>query len=391
MRIGIDGSCWGNRRGFGRFTRCLVPEMARRHPSHEYVLLTATTGDGTEDASVDGVETVPVALAAAPSTAAGAGSSRSIGDLLRCTSAATRLRCDVFFFPASYSYFPVLRSPVVVTVHDAIAEQLPHLTLATRGDRLRWRLKQAAALRQARVVITVSEASRRAITTELAVDPGRVRVIREAPASCFRSVGPERRADLLARFGLAPGDRYVVYVGGISPHKNLLVLLDAFCQVASDHADVRLLLVGDAEDDPFLSSASSVRRAAAASPVAERITLTGYVSDDELAALYSGALATCLPSLGEGYGLTAAESAACGTPVVASADPALVELLGDAGLYADAGTPSGFAEHLAALATDPSYRRARGRAASERATAWSWAAAADTTVAVLEEVAGRHG
>lgn len=393
MRIGIDGSCWANRRGFGRFTRGLISEMVERDHHNAYVMLvdSVSRADPALPGLPDGLPIEEVTLGAAPAAAAGATTSRSVRDLLRMSRAARRTSCDVFFFPASYSYFPVVSAPVVVTIHDAIAERLPELTLPSFADRLRWRLKQRAALMEARAVLTVSDASRSAITEALRVRPERLHVIREAPDPIFRHQPPAARAELLRRFGLSGADRYLLYVGGISPHKNLGVLIEAFELVAADDPCVRLLLVGDADDDPFLSSATSIRAAVDRSPARTRIELTGRVSDQELVALYSGAAATALPSLGEGFGLTAAESAACGTPVVTSRDPALVELLGDAGLYADARQPLELAEHFAALLADPTARKAASIAVSRRASDWSWATAADATVALLEEVARSRG
>lgn len=393
MRIGIDGSCWSNRRGFGRFTRGLVGEMARRAGDAECVLLLdSVSAADPELRPIDPALAVEVApVRAAPARSAAAAGARSVGDVVRMGRAARRLRPDVFFFPATYSYFPVGTAPVVVTVHDAIAERLPHLTLPSTGDRVRWWLKQRAALREARAVVTVSNASREAIVRTLRVDPDVLHVIREAPDPQFRHWPDDRRRqEVLARFGLGGGDPFVLYVGGISPHKNVELLVQAFGLVAPDVPTLRLVLVGDIADDPFLSSASDVRGAIDRSPAAERIQLTGYVSDEELVALYSASVASALPSLGEGFGLTAAESCACRTPVVASRDPALVELLGDAGLYADADDPKGFADHLRSLVVDRDGRERAAAAAAQRAEAWSWTAAADTTLELLRQVA-RHG
>lgn len=390
MRIGIDGSCWANRRGFGRFTRCLVDEMVRRDDANEYVIVTdeRTVAEGLM-APPPGAEVVGVALGVALGDAAAAGS-RSVRDLLRMTAAVRRLRCDTFLFPASYSYFPVFGPPVVVVVHDAIAESLPSLTLPSFGDRARWRVKQYLALRQAKTVVTVSVASKLAIASTFKIPAERLVVIREAPDAIFRADADPGDKEALGRYGLAPGSPYLLYVGGISPHKNLLVLVQAFEEVAAGQPDVRLLLVGDTDDDPFLSSTDSIRAAASRSPVADRITLTGFVPDADLAALYRGAVASVQPSLAEGFGLTAAESAACGTPVVASRDPALMELLGDAGLYADAHRPAEFAHHLTALVTCPEHRADQAEAVTKAAAEWSWAAAADTTISVLANARRRR-
>ncbi len=388
IRVGIDASCWSNRRGFGRFTRCLVTEMLRRHPDDDFVLLIDRPSlDAVE--LPDGAQVVAVDVDVAPSEAAAAHGRRSLRDVARMSSAARRLDCDVMFFPATYTYFPVPGTPTVVTVHDAIAEQLPDLILPSLRDRLAWRAKQRLALGSARIVFTVSEASRRAVTDVLGVSPERIRVIHEAPDERFRPLPPATTRERLRRFGLGNGRPYLLYVGGISPHKNLPVLVEAFEQVAGIHPELRLILVGDVDGDPFLSAADDVRARVASSPVRHRIEFTGYVSDDELVALYVGAVASVLPSLGEGFGLPAAESAACGTPVVASEDAALKELLGDDGLYASAHRPDEFARWFDRLMAEPRLRSDLSARLLRRAAGWSWGPAADDVVSALRDVGRR--
>ena len=389
MRIGIDASCWANRRGFGRFTRCLVNEMTATG-DHDWVLLidAVSAADPTLPSLPADVEVVTVPATASSVRAAGAASGRQVRDLARMSAAARRAKAAAFFFPASYSFFPVIGTPYVVTVHDAIAERLPGLTLPSVGDRARWWLKQQVAVRRATAVVTVSEASRRAIIAELPVPADRLHVIREAPAPHFRPIPDDERQPLLRRLGL-DASPYILYVGGISPHKNIERLVDAFDLLARDHPDVRLVLAGDTTDDPFLSSTGDVRRAVAASNAHDRIVMTGFVSEDELVALYSGAVATALPSLLEGFGLTGAESAACGTPVVASRDEALEELLGEAGVYADAHDTPAWASALAELVSRPAWRADRSKAVLHRASTWSWPRAAEQTTAILESAARR--
>ncbi len=386
LHIAIDASCWSNRRGFGRFTRCLVTEMLRRHPEKQFTLLIDRPSLEIVELPAE-TEVVAVDVDVAPSAAAAANGRRSVRDLARMTRAARRLGADVMFFPATYTYFPVPGTPTVVTVHDATAEQLPDLILPSLRDRAAWRLKQRLALSSARLVFTVSEASRRAVIEVLGVPADRIRVINEAPAERFGPLAQSTVRDRLRRFGLGNGRPYLVYVGGISPHKNLGILIDAFEVVADRHPDLRLVLVGDTEGDPFLSSVTDVRHRVARSPVRDRITFTGYVSDDELVALYCGAVASVLPSLGEGFGLPAAESAACGTPVVASDDPALMELLGVDGLYAPARHAEGFAALFDRLMTERGLRSDLSARLLRRAARWSWAPAADAVVEALEEVA----
>jgi glycosyltransferase involved in cell wall biosynthesis len=360
--------------------------MLQRADGHTYVVV-LDSASAPFVSLPNGVEIVVAHVGEAPAEAASASGHRRLGDVLRMTQAARRARCDAFFFPSTYTWFPVPGTRTVVTVHDAIAEQQPGEVVPDRRSRVLWTLKQRAALRTARRVVTVSEAARDDLERVLRVQPDRLCVIHEAPDARFRPMERAERAGTLARHGLEPADPYVLYVGGISPHKNLEVLIDAFGRVAAEHATVKLLLVGDTDDDPFLSSTQSVRAAIAGSSARPRIALTGYLPDDDLVALYSGAVACVLPSLGEGFGLTAAESAACGTPVIASAIPALRELLGDTAIYAPATRPDRLAEGIRQLLDDPVMRERLSVATRARAATWSWSAAAETTVSLLEAVA----
>lgn len=385
MRIVIDGSCWSNRRGFGRFTRCLVSALVAQ-PGHEYVLVVdEASRPGVDLPAHVAIDAVP--LDQVPSEAASADGSRSVRDMARMGRAASRHRADVIFFPASYTYFPVWGAPVVVTLHDAIAERLPELVVPGRVARAKWQLKQRLALLQARHVLTVSEAARHEITATLKVRPHRISVVTEAPSDCFKPLGAEAWGRV-AGLGIRTGDRYLLYVGGISPHKNLAVLVQAFALVAPRHPDVRLLLVGD-DQDPFLSAQQTIRDLIRAEGLEDRVQLTGFVTDHQLVGLYSAAIAAVLPSLGEGFGLPAAESAACGTPMIASDLPALREVLGDGGTYVEPTDTVGFADAMESLIADPHLRDRRAAAALRQAGGRTWSDAARGVIEVLEGVVAR--
>src|SRR5687767_7610381 len=130
MRIGIDATCWANPRGYGRFTRELLPELVAQAPGDQFVCFLDDLSARSFDVGGDSVSRHIVPLRHSPTTAASASGSRSVGDMLRLTSAVRRARLDVFFSPSVYTYFPLpVGLPAVVTIHDAIAERFPHLTL----------------------------------------------------------------------------------------------------------------------------------------------------------------------------------------------------------------------------------------------------------------------
>ncbi len=388
MRIGVDASCWSNRRGFGRFTRCLLHELAPLALARGHrLVLVADRATLTDPDLPPGVELVPVDLSVPATEAAAAGGSRSVRDMIRMTRAALGVHADVFFFPATYSYVPVPRTPVVVTAHDAIAESLPDLVVPARLDRWRWAAKQRLALRRAALVLTVSEAAKNDVVTTLHVSSERVRVVAEAADPRFVSDGGGTHAP--SCIAAVDGRPYLLYVGGFSPHKNIVNLVRAFDLVLDEHPLAVLVLAGDTEGDPFLSSTADVRAAVSSMRHRNSVIVTGFVSDDDLVHLYQGAVATVLVSLGEGFGLPVAESLACGTPVVASDIPALRELAGEAGRYVDPGDEVQIAEGMAELLADPALRDRMAKVGIARAASLSWARAADTVLGLLEEVGSR--
>jgi len=120
VRVGVDATSWVNRRGYGRFARNSVRTLVESDPQTTYVMyIDALTADEADLPA--GAQTRRVELRRAPSQAASAHSSRSVGDLLRMALAVRRDALDVFLFPSMYTYFPVVGTPTVVGIHDAIS------------------------------------------------------------------------------------------------------------------------------------------------------------------------------------------------------------------------------------------------------------------------------
>ena len=162
MRIGVDATCWANPRGYGRFTRELVAVMASLAPADRFICFVDQRAADCFELRLPNVELCVVSLGTSPTAAASADGYRSMADMLRLTFAVWRAKLDVFFSPSVYTYFPLppgLRG--LVTVHDAIADRFPELTLPGWRARLFWRLKVSLALWQTGLVLTVSEFCRR--------------------------------------------------------------------------------------------------------------------------------------------------------------------------------------------------------------------------------------
>jgi glycosyltransferase involved in cell wall biosynthesis len=244
------------------------------------------------------------------------------------------------------------RLPYVVKLHDLVP--LKHSDRYLRTG-LRHRLRYAAVKRATRVIVPS-----RAVADDAAALLGieQVDVVAEAPAAVFRPVTAPR--GLLTRLRLP--DRFLLWVGGLDP-PDPRKGVEALARRAGEGKCPPLVLAGrhDAKTETFA--------------VRGRVLLTGRLSDEELAALYSAADALVLPSEEEGFGLTPHEALACGTPVAAYAAPALRETLdGNRGVRL---VPPGDLDGLLAAAAELAGQNAQpsGR---------TWADVARETIAVYE-------
>jgi glycosyltransferase involved in cell wall biosynthesis len=318
---------------------------------------------------------VVVDVGEAPSRAASAAGRRRVRDLLAMGRAVARAKVDLVYFPASYSFFPVWSvKHVVVTMHDTLALAHPELVFPTWQGRVSWAIKEHAAVRWADRIMTVSQAARSDLLAWFRLPEERVRVMTEGPDAAFRPrpSGPESDA-ALARHGVEPGARYVLYVGGLSPHKNLPRLLEAFARV--DLPGVRLVLAGDL-GDVFHTHVPELRAAVARLGLGDRVHFPGFVPDDDLVYLYNRAYALAQPSLLEGFGLPPVEAMACGVPVLYSRAGSLPEVVGDAGLDFDPTDVAAMAEALGRLLGDPALRDRLAQLALRRARRFNWEASA---------------
>jgi alpha-1,3-rhamnosyl/mannosyltransferase len=277
----------------------------------------------------------------------------------------------------------------VVTIHDTIPERFPELTLPTRRARLFWRAKVSVAIAQAHLVLTVSQQSARDIVAYLGVRSERIRVAPNAPAAAFRpSDSAEEIARVAARVGLPPGARWFVYVGGCNPHKRLDIAVRAHAALVAERGSAAPwpVLVGP-DDDVFHADRDSVRALIHALGSAHRVAWTGFLEDEVLRHLHSGAVGLVLRSQLEGTGLPALEAAACGTPVVATTASPLPELLAGGGVFVAPGDEAALRGALARLLDDGSTRRSMGAAALTRARTLDWADSGARALAALREAA----
>ena len=390
MRIGIDGSCLANRRGFGRFTRKSLEALAEVPSGHDFVVFVDRPSEAISGRHVPGrFERVVVKVGEAPSRAASASTRRRVRDMLAMGRAVARAKVDLIFFPASYSFFPVWNvKRVIVTIHDTLPLVHPELVFPTWQGRVSWTMKERAAVRWADGIVTVSEAARRDLIAWYGLLADRVRVVSEGPDASFRPLPPGPESDAaLGRYGIAPSQRYILYLGGLSPHKNLLRLIEAFARTITgrDAGDVKLILAGDL-GDVFHTHVPELRAAVARWGLGNQVQFPGFVPDEDLVFLYNRAYALAQPSLLEGFGLPPVEAMACGVPILYSRAGSLPEVIGRAGLDFEPTDVAAMAAALGRLLADPVLRDELGRRALSRARRFTWTATARGLLDCFNEV-----
>lgn len=281
---------------------------------------------------------------------------------------------DVLFVPAHV--LPLIHPrPSVVTIHD-----LGHLYYPETYPPLDWlylHLSTRYNAQESSRIIADSETTKKDLVERLGVPADKIKVIYPGfdEFLYYRSDAAEVAA-VKARYGIE--GEYFLHLGTIKPRKNIGRLLQAFVGLQKGSAvPVKLVLAG---------RRSALEKAALPwlEAAAEGVIFTGYMAEEDLPALLSGALALVIPSLYEGFGLPALEAMACGTPVVASNRASLPEVVGEAGLLVDPLSVEAIASAMALLLGDGALRQELGVRGQERAGRFSWRRAAQETTAVLE-------
>jgi glycosyltransferase involved in cell wall biosynthesis len=297
------------------------------------------------------------------------------------TLSAELRRRPVDLLHVQYTAPPFAPCPVVATIHDLSFEHLPETF--KRRSRMQLRLTVRATARRAAHVIAPSEFTRRDLIETYGLDPERVTTTRLAAAAHFRPVEDGRaRERVRRRYGIR--GEYVLAVGSIQPRKNLARLVRAYSALRGERGRSnlpQLVLVGRRA---WLYG--DTLKAIEEEGVRDAVLLTGYVSEDDLPALYTGALCFVYPSYFEGFGLPPLEAMSCGVPVLTGNLTSLPEVVGDAGLTVDPFDTGALSRALARLVGDAALRADLRERGLQRARAFDWRATARMTLQVYRRV-----
>jgi glycosyltransferase involved in cell wall biosynthesis len=259
--------------------------------------------------------------------------------------------------------------PQVTVVHDLLPLRSPE---EYPRQQYYFRHYVPAVLRHSRAVIVSSESTRRDLVDIYRLPPDKLHVV---------LLGYDTARFVPSAGGPPDGAPYALCLGNVMPHKNLLRLVDAFAQAVAG-VPGRLVIRGWGRP----THVRALRERIAALGIGDRVDWRQYAADDELPDLYRRARVLLLPSLHEGFGLTALEAMACGTPVIVSNRSSLPEVVGDAGLFVDPEDPTSIATAIHRLFTDDILAQTHSARGLARAQLFSWQKTALSVQSILHGV-----
>jgi glycosyltransferase involved in cell wall biosynthesis len=293
-------------------------------------------------------------------------------------------RNPVDLLHVQYTGPPFAPCPVVTTIHDLAFEHLP--ATFNRRSWMQLRLTVRRTARRAAHIITVSDYSRADISRTYGISPESITVTPEAAPRDLLPVTDETELRRIREsYGIQP--KYILSLCSIQPRKNLVRLIEAYSSLRAVRSEVKLpqlVLAGKRgwrESETF--------RAAEQNAQGNDILFTGYVAEQDLAGLYSGALCFVYPSYFEGFGLPVVEAMQCGVPVIAGDRTSLPEVLGEAGVLFDPFDTPALMKALAQVIDDSEFRATLRAKGFEQARRFKWSKTARLTLDVYQSVAKR--
>ena len=287
----------------------------------------------------------------------------------------SKLKCDLFH--CLYSNHPLFfKGAQMVTIHDLKYVLHPEF-MGSRGKLKSIYLKNLMrhAAKHCEKLITVSESTRNdllKVFPHISKLAERTQVVYEAA-----TVSMKDNPEIFRKFQL--DKPYFLYLGELRPHKNVERVIQAFMQFKTQTApddDIRLIVAGKPHKS-FVMPADARR---------DDLIFTGYVKDDDAYTLYSNALAFCLPSLYEGFGLPILEAMKCGCPVITSDCSSTAEVAGEAGVLVDPLNVTQIADAMKRIYTDESFRKELVEKGHAREKEFSWGTAAEKTLEIYREI-----
>ncbi|MFN0203425.1 MAG: glycosyltransferase family 4 protein [Bacteroidia bacterium] len=290
-----------------------------------------------------------------------------------------RLKADAFFSPEFY--LPMgSKLPKIAVFHDLDYEIRPQDVPSALALRYYQHFfpKYGQA---ANHVISVSNYTKQNLIERYHIEEQKITVAYNGcDAHFFHPISEAKQQQIRAKY--ADGKPFFHFTGTIQPRKNIENLLLAFDAFKKNYSsDIQLLLVGKQgwKTQSAMETYQKMEHK-------DAVKFTGFVSDEDLAAIHASSLGLCLVSFLEGFGIPAVEAMNCASPIIAANTGALPEVCGQAALFASPHSPEEIQHALFQLATNPTLRQElieKGQIQKER---FSWDKSAAVIWAEMEKL-----
>ena len=285
-------------------------------------------------------------------------------------------KLDIIHSPENATLFVNLKNQKkIITVHDIRPYLFPELGIT--GVRYKFALPRT--LKTADKIITDSNSTKKDLINYFNIPEEKIKVILLAADEKFEVLNNEKINEVKQKFNL--DFPFVLYVGILTKHKNIPTLIKAFYKIKKEDIKHKLVIAGT-KRGKYKEIFETIDKL----NLQNDIVFTGYISDEDLPALYNAADLFVYPSLFEGFGLLPLESMACGTPVITSNTSSLPEVVGDAGIMIDPHDVDRLADAMHEVLSNDRLREDMIKKGLERAKMFSWEKCAKETLKVYEEV-----
>jgi len=362
--------------GVGTYTRNIVRALARLDHENEYFLIGSPEAVAELSSLSPNFQNIPLPQA-----------DTTVKGYLECRAIVKRLKCDLLHVPHLFWLPRNLPCPYVMTVHDLLEHMYGARKSSGFKRSLHFELTRRVLLRAERI-LAVSNFTKNEIEKVFGIPSSRLEVVHNAidPRFLHGHATEADRQFLAERYQIT--HPFLLYAGRISPHKNLVRIIEAFSALKAElekeemYPDLKLIIIGDE-----LSKHPDLRRTVIRGGVQNDVRFLGFVPIDVLRIFYDAAKVFVFPSLYEGFGLPPLEAMAHGTPVLTSNASSLPEVVGHSAVMVNPENVFEIMRGLHRVLLDQVLRQKLKQRGYEQVAKFSWDESARKILRVYKEVA----
>jgi len=368
MNIGLDLRFWrSSTAGLGRYSRNLLTELLAIDKGNRYTAIITPEDESEFTLQAPNLSKIVVPIG-----------HYSLAEQTKLPGILRQQNFDLVHF-ANFNHPLLYRGKFVVTIHDLIMHFFP---TGRKKDSF-WRQlayrRVMADCRRARKVIVPSHSTKNDLVKHLQFPSEIITVTYEGSEAEFRPHSPAETKAIKEKLHLP--ERFLLFVSRWEPYKGIGVLLEAFAQIRQALPEVGLVICGR----PSPQAPEIATLIAKCQQSGEPIITPGFLSDEDLAALYSAASVFVHPSQYEGFGIMILEAFAAGAPVVTSNASSLPEVAGDAALLIDPNNKEKIAQAILSVLSDKKLAEQLRQKGLVRTKQFSWRQMAEETLVIYQK------